>query len=73
MTEADIDKRVAEVLTGLLQVRRVVDGETYVDLLGAVMVEIEQGFEVAMENAHRRRSSGNVIPFQSTKAEDGSK
>ena len=62
MDERRIDAGVAEVVTGLLHLRRTLDPATYLDLLGAIMVEIEEGMEVALESRHRRRT-GNVVPF----------
>ena len=67
MTEHSLDAAVAEVVTGLMQVRRRVDPATMMDLLGSIMVEIELGLDIADEVAlklrHRSRASGNVIAF----------
>lgn len=69
MTEQSLDAAVAEVVTGLMQVRRRVDPATMMDLLGSIMVEIELGLdvadEIALEMRHRRRSGGSVLPFPS--------
>lgn len=62
MDERRLDAGVAEVVTGLLHLRRTLDPSTYMDLLGAIMVEIEEGMEFALENRHRRQA-GNVVPF----------
>ncbi len=51
------------MLVSLLRLRRVLAPTDFRDMLGVVMIEIEQGFEVALENAYRRRPPGNVIPF----------
>lgn len=63
MDERRLDAGVAEVVTGLLHLRRTLDPATYLDLLGAIMVEIEEGMEVALERRHRRKQEGNVVPF----------
>lgn len=62
MDERRLDAGVAEVVTGLLHLRRTLDPATYLDLLGAIMVEIEEGMEIALERRHRRQA-GNVVPF----------
>ncbi|MEE7490418.1 hypothetical protein [Methylobacterium oryzae] len=63
MDERRLDAGVAEVVTGLLHLRRTLDPATYLDLLGAIMVEIEEGMEVALERRHQRKAEGNVVPF----------
>lgn len=63
MDENALDAGIAEIVLGLVQVRRRLDPETYRDLLGAIMVEIEQGQEIALERAHRPRTEGNVVRF----------
>ena len=63
MTDSQTDAGIGEVLVNLMRLRRVLAPADFRDLLGAVMVEIDQGFEVALENAYRRRPSGNVVPF----------
>ncbi len=69
MTEHSLDAAVAEVVTGLMQVRRSVDPATMMDLIGSIMVEIELGLDVAdemaLERRHRRRPGENVVPFPS--------
>lgn len=71
MDERRIDAGVAEVVTGLLHLRRTLDPATYLDLLGAIMVEIEEGLEIALEKEHRRKPVLNVIPFPSAQPDDG--
>ncbi|CAO4145431.1 hypothetical protein LPLAFNJD_LOCUS1939 [Methylorubrum aminovorans] len=63
MDENQMDIAMAEVVVGLIQVRRALDPASFRDLLGSIMVEIDQGLEVALERAHRRRPAGNVVPF----------
>jgi len=63
MSEAALDEQVAKVMLGLIQVRGLLHPDTFGDLLGSVMTEIDQGFEIAMEATFRGRAEGNVIPF----------
>lgn len=63
MTETQGDAGIGEVLVGLMRLRRVLAPADFRDMLGAVMVEIEQGFEVALETEYRRKAEGNLIPF----------
>ena len=53
----------AEILVGLMQLRRTLDPADFLDLAGSIMVEIDEGIELGLERAHRRRPEGKVIPF----------
>ncbi|MCP1558838.1 UNVERIFIED_ORG: hypothetical protein M2438_002928 [Methylobacterium sp. SuP10 SLI 274] len=57
-----LDAGMAEVMTNLIRARRAVDPATFLHLLGSIMVEIDEGMEVALEAAYRR-PEGNVLPF----------
>lgn len=66
MDEDRMDAAVAEVVLGLVRARRDLDPDTFRDMVGSIMVEIDQGLEVALERAHRRTTApreGNVVPF----------
>ncbi len=63
MDENQMDTAVAEVVVGLIRVRRVLDPATFRDLVGSILVEIDQGAEAALEAAYRRKPKGNLIPF----------
>lgn len=62
MTEAEFDARIAEVMTYLVQARRVLDAEALDDLTGELLVAIGNRVDDAMEDRFRRRT-GNIIPF----------
>ncbi|MCJ2052826.1 hypothetical protein [Methylobacterium sp. J-070] len=68
MSEADADAGIAEVVAGLMRLRRHLDGATFADLLGAVQVEIETGDEILVERACRRPvvDGGTVVAFPAT-------
>lgn len=65
----DPDERIAQVMLGLLRARRALhlDPQTFDDLIGSVMVEIDLGMQVAEEAAlearYRRKVEGNVVSF----------
>lgn len=66
MDEQQMDAAIAGVVVGLIQARRALDPASFRYLVGSVMVEIDEGLEVALERAHRRkpgRAEGNVVPF----------
>ncbi len=66
MDEQQLDAAIAEVVVGLIQVRRALDPASFRYLIGSIMVEIDEGLEVALERAHRRKpgpTKGNVVPF----------
>lgn len=62
MTEADFDARIAEVMTYLVQARRVLDAGALDDLTGELLVAIGNRVDDAMADRFRR-CTGNVIPF----------
>ncbi|MFC6791273.1 hypothetical protein ACFQE0_17590 [Methylobacterium komagatae] len=64
-----MDAAIAEVVVGLIQVRRALDPATFRDLIGSIMVEIDQGLEVALERTCRRQRTDNVVPFPTVTAE----
>lgn len=67
MDEGDIDARVAQVLVGLMQVRRALYPASLDALLGAVLAEIRLGIDLveerALEHGLRRRIEAIVLPF----------
>jgi hypothetical protein len=71
VTDNQTDAGIGEVLVGLMRLRRVLAPADFRDLLGAVMVEIEQGLELALEAEYRRKAEGNLIPFPGAIARDG--
>jgi restriction endonuclease Mrr len=67
MDEHQLDTMVAGVVVGLLKARRVIDPETFEDLITSIMVDIDVGLQVAEEEAleavFRRPSGNNVVAF----------
>lgn len=66
MDEQRMDVAIAEVVVGLIQARRALDPASFRHLVGSVMFEIDEGLEVALERAYRRKpapAEGNVVPF----------
>lgn len=65
----DPDERIAQVMLGLMRARRALnhDLQTFDDLIGAVLVEVDLGMQVAEEAAlearYRRKGEGNVVGF----------
>jgi hypothetical protein len=64
----DPDERIAQVMLGLLRARRALnhDPQTFDDLIGAVLVEVDLGMQVAEEAAlerKHRKAAGNVVSF----------
>ncbi|MCJ2046805.1 hypothetical protein MKK58_20020 [Methylobacterium sp. J-078] len=65
----DTDERIAQVMLGLMRARRALDldPQTFDDLVGSIMVEIDLGMQVAEEAAlearHRRQAEGSVVAF----------
>ncbi|MGU3465564.1 hypothetical protein ACLBXO_11980 [Methylobacterium sp. C33D] len=71
MTDSQTDANIGDVLIGLMRLRRVLASSDFQDLLGAVLVEIEQGLELALEAEYRRKAEGNLIPFPGAIARGG--
>ncbi len=63
MDEERMDAAVAEVIVALVNMRRVLDPDAFLALVGSIMVEIDQGAETALERDLRLRPQGNVVPF----------
>ncbi|WP_019904805.1 hypothetical protein [Methylobacterium sp. 77] len=65
----DSDERIAQVMLGLLRARRALhhDPQTFDDLIGAVLVELDLGMQVAeeaaLESRLRKKVEGNVLHF----------
>lgn len=65
----DPDERIAQVMLGLLKARRALhhDPQTFDDLVGSILVEVDLGIQVAEEAAleacYRRKVEGNVVRF----------
>lgn len=65
----DADERIAQVVLNLMRARRALsfDPQTFDDLVGSIMVEIDLGMQVAEEAAlearYRRKVEGNVLSF----------
>ena len=61
------EERIAEVLLGLMRARQALhlDPQTFDDLVGSILVEIDLGMqvaeEVALEAHYRRKVEGNVV------------
>ncbi|GJD31217.1 hypothetical protein PMNALOAF_2471 [Methylobacterium adhaesivum] len=76
MNESELDDQVALLMKGILRVRRDLDPISFDAMLGAVMVEIELGLqlaeEAALERAMRPRAVGNVVKFPLPPARPGS-
>ena len=67
MDEHQLDTMVAGVVVGLLKARKVIDPETFEDLIASIMVDIDLGLQVAEEEAleamFRRPYGDNVVAF----------
>jgi predicted DNA-binding protein (UPF0278 family) len=65
----DPEERIAQVMLGLMRARRALDldPQTFDDLVGSIMAEIDLGMQVAEEAAleahYRRKVEGNVVRF----------
>ncbi|GJD32265.1 hypothetical protein PMNALOAF_3533 [Methylobacterium adhaesivum] len=65
----ETDESIAQVILALMRARRALhlDPQTFDDLVGSIMVEIDLGMQVAeeaaLEASHRRKVEGNVIRF----------
>lgn len=72
MSEIDLDNQIAQIMVGIIQVRRDLDTESFNALVGAVMIEIDLGMqlaeELALERAMRPLPTGNVFMFPVSRA-----
>ncbi len=73
MGDAYVDEQVAQVIVGLIRVRRALDPLTFDNLLGSVLAEIQIGLDVAEERAleevHTRPIGPNVVRFPGLRPE----
>ncbi|MGN8094156.1 hypothetical protein [Methylobacterium sp. 22177] len=73
MSDAHVDDQVAQVIVGLIRVRRALDPLTFDNLLGSVLAEIQIGLDVAEEQAleefHTRPIGPNVVRFPGLRPE----
>ena len=75
MDEERMDAAVAEVVVGLVRARRDLEPATFRDMVGAIMIKIDQGLELTIERAYRRRPAkqeGNVVLFPTAPSSEGS-
>ncbi|MCJ2105394.1 hypothetical protein MKK70_08375 [Methylobacterium sp. E-041] len=65
----DPDERIAQVMLGLMRARRALelDPQSFDDMTGSILVEIDLGMQVAeeavLEARYRRKAEGNVVRF----------
>ena len=57
------DARISQIVTALVSLSRLLDPTDMEDMLGAIGVEVDTGWEIVLERRMRRRADGNVVAF----------
>ncbi|TXM73125.1 hypothetical protein FV218_11900 [Methylobacterium sp. WL69] len=67
MSRDTADEQIGTVLMDLMRARRTLDPQTFDDLIGSILTEVDMGMqladEMALEAKFRRRTESNVISF----------
>lgn len=63
MCDGDQDARIGQIVTALVSLGRLLDPADMEDMLGAICVEVDTGWEIVLERRMTRRADGNVVAF----------
>lgn len=61
--DQDQDARIGQIVTALVSLGRLLDPTDMEDMLGAIGVEVDTGWEIVLERRMRPRADGNVVAF----------
>lgn len=63
MSDRDPDARIGRIVTALVALARHLDPTDMDDMLGAIEVEADIGWEIVLERRMTRRIDANVVAF----------
>ena len=63
MPNEDQDACIGRIVTALVSLGRLLDPADMEDMLGAIGVEVDTGWEIVLQRRMARRGEGNVVAF----------